>query len=313
MYPAPFPLARLSPTFCQDVVIAISAHLDIDCLLTLRAASRVGDQLLAAEITTRCRKLFRGMLDDYEAFVRELDMTSSVIGSTAALRLLYPSTPQPDEIHVFTPNKLFFHVAAYLVHCEHFALCIPPHASGRRGHFAKLTKNGGTIKLVQSPSASPLEPIVRHWHTGLFAYVSARRFCVPYSSLTSQRHGLINPRSLLNYTHIPHSVREKIHDWKGERWRFTTMMKMTRWSRAQCRGVASIVCAAARRYFGDASCLGGPTLSLDDQEVPTYPYDALEEWTVLWWRSGETYGQACHCEAHVIDPGYRVCLRVTLV
>ncbi|TFK84225.1 hypothetical protein K466DRAFT_496981 [Polyporus arcularius HHB13444] len=314
MYPCSYPFQRLFPDIAQDVAILIAAYVDIEGLLKLRALCRSGDQFLAAELYSRSRTMFRGIIGDYEAFVRELHLTCALVGHEAALHIFYPALGSPDEIHLLAPKRLFFHLIAYLVHREQFSLAVPDGSTTARSRYVILSKGGRTVRVVQSQSPSPLQPIVQNWQTALFAYIAPTQFCNPYSPLTSNMQALFHPGIFARSTDLPASTWAQMAIWKKAGWRFSGRKRDSR-PGAQgtlCGGTPSPTCAAARRFFGDSHCLSGPTRSLADERVLAMPYDALQEWNVVWWRGGRRCSEECHSGAVEVEPGYRVCSRVLL-
>ncbi|TFK82746.1 hypothetical protein K466DRAFT_603419 [Polyporus arcularius HHB13444] len=310
MFPVSFPLHRVFPGLTQDVAIAIASYLDINALVDVRATSHAGDQLLAAEITHRSRRLLGPLLTDYEGFVKELHITGSIIAGQSALHILYPSHPRPPIIVISAPKASFFHILSYLVHCERFTPAFSTPRPTLAGTWVDLTRSGHQIRLVRSPSPSALEPIMTHWHTALFGYLRPGEFCVPYASLTTHRRALVNGRRLGEQGQVPDSIRNLREAWRADGWRIRLFPPST--SRARCTGVASAHCAAARRHFGDAHCLSGPTQSLVHRTAPALRYDAIAEWAVMWWRGGQVCNKACHAGAGEVAPGHRACLYIVM-
>ncbi|KAI0705256.1 hypothetical protein C8T65DRAFT_577701 [Cerioporus squamosus] len=301
---------RVFPGLTQDVTIAVAAYLDINALMDVRATLHAGDQLLAAEITRRSRRFLRPFVEDYVGFVNELHITGSVLSGQSALHILYPWHPPPPIPVVCALKGTFFHTVAYLVHAEHYTPSFSPPRPTLAGTWVDLTRSGCRMRIVCSPSPSPLEPIVCHWHTALFGYLRPAGFCIPYASLTTQKRALINARKLDDDGEVPNNMRDLRRAWRADGWRIWVVAPST--SRVGCRGVASADCATAHRYFGDRHCLSGPTQSLTRRDAPAVRYDAFAEWTVVWWRGGQVCNDKCSGGDERVDPDHRACPCVVL-
>ncbi len=310
MWPVSFPLARVFPGLSNDVAIALAAYLDINTLMDVRGTSRAGDQLLAAEITRRSRRYLHPFVNDYEGFVKELHITGLILSGQSVLHILYPSHPAPAIVVVCAPKQTFFHIVAYLVHCEGYTSSCSPPRPEIAGTWVDLTRPGGQFRIVRSPSPTPLEPLMCHWHTGLFAYLRPGDFCVPYASLTTHQRALVNARRLGDEGQVPDTIRFLRHAWLVKGWRIRVFPPST--SRARCCGVTSPHCAAARWHFGDEHCLSGPTQSLSRRDAPVLAYDVFAEWTVMWWRGGQVCKEKCNGGADRVEPAHRAVLRVVL-
>ncbi|RDX52567.1 hypothetical protein OH76DRAFT_1344992, partial [Lentinus brumalis] len=259
-------------------------------------------------LARRSRSLLRPFLHDYEGFVSKLHITGSVLTGGSALHVLYPSMPAPDDLKVCASKETFFHIVAYLVHCEGYTPKLSRPRPSVSAYYADLTRDGHKIRIVRSPTSSPLHPIVCHWHTGLFGYLSPARFSVPYASLTTNRRALVMGNHMDEDGNMTSSLQDRIRVWQDDGWQITLRPPGSAAERARCRGVASPVCAVGRRHFGDSHCLSGPTHALRHRVLPALAYDCDSEWTVFWWRGGRTCGANCYAGKTMVNAGHRPCL-----
>ncbi|TFK84160.1 hypothetical protein K466DRAFT_602238 [Polyporus arcularius HHB13444] len=308
----PYPPGVFITGLGHDVTLFVSRYLDIRSLGAMRTGGRTGDRYVAAVLSRRLRELVRDFVDDAEGhFIEELHQTNSVVGSLAAAHFLHPlDCRAPSILAIFAPEKQWFHVVAYLVHVEQCHVKIElQQLNARRSkgeRVAILTSSRGKINVVQSRWASPLEPIMNCWQSALYAYVTPTSFCDPYHELTRRKRGLINPRKVFPGLGIPTGqVARLISKWSRRGW--DLVQQAEDWGGSPgCGTPEARYCAGTQRYFGDKFCLTGVIAPVEARDVGRLPYNALEEYTVLWWRGGETCGPTCHSGDTEISSAVRV-------
>ncbi|RDX52565.1 hypothetical protein OH76DRAFT_1345140 [Lentinus brumalis] len=319
MLVVPWPDAPLFPGIDIDTSIALLAHFDIDALVRVRFWNHLGDQYTSATLTRRIAFMLSPAFSDYEAFVHELQLTSSVVGGQAALHVFHPSEPAPRVIAIYTPHRTFFHVLGYLVHQEDFELRITaceasPIADEPPPLEVTLTKGRYSFLLVPGAkeSPTPLHPLVSMWNSALCAYFGPNSFCDAYTGLNEHSRGLIHPSRLALHGQLPADLGALIRTWTARGWALSNTPSA--WVGATpCRGAVSIGCAAAVRFFGDAHCTSGVLLPLGETLPRSVGVDLLQEYSVVWWRGGRTCGGGCHYGETSITGGKRLCLRSVLI
>ncbi|RPD63947.1 hypothetical protein L227DRAFT_561385 [Lentinus tigrinus ALCF2SS1-6] len=298
MYPCDFPSQPLIPPLCTDAVINILDYLDIHELLSIRASSHLGDAYVAAAFSRRVLLLVGKMFDDYAGFVKEMDITCSVIGAEGALNILYPVNPRPFIPQIFTPcGPPWFHIVAYLVYYEGFqARILPRDASGLPlNHyplqFFELRKGPYILDVVPSASDHPAHPLLAQWCTPLLCFVGAKFMSVPYPSLTRQRLALINPRKLLSCRYMHPSLKNIAAQWENDGW--TLGYRPARLGQTCPPPVVGARphsgCAGTLRHFGDRHSLNIiPQAMKQRNSGAVLRKDILSESTVVFWRGGLT-------------------------
>ncbi|TFK84163.1 hypothetical protein K466DRAFT_439612, partial [Polyporus arcularius HHB13444] len=269
--------------------------LDIHALARVRATCSDGDQYVSATLCRRMRMLISPYFTRYWDFVEEMQITGAVIGGEAALSVLHPQLQHPSTLTIFLPNRLFFHMLAYLCAVEGYSAVLATRrgdrdAVQRRTCTAALTRGTRGIELIQSTTHSALYALLGQWNTALPAYITPTRFCDPYPLLTRARRALVDTRHTMcsGLALKPH-LRPLVAEWRKRGW--SVAIHPTVWDprRVRCEQNLHPDCALAVRYFGDKHCVAGPLLPVQRPSMQLRrraKENSVEEYTVIWWRGG---------------------------
>ncbi|KAI0730636.1 hypothetical protein C8Q76DRAFT_792787 [Earliella scabrosa] len=297
MFDIAWPAESFVDAWPADVCILVVQHAEGDALAALAAASAQGAAFVAACLSKRTRNFLRDRISDIDKFAMEIYCTGSVLTDTTALGLLYPSACTPGKLHIASPHYSWFHLVAYLVHCEGFSASMRGGTAerpiGRWAAFANLTKNNVEVEIIQSATDCPLDVVPSLWCTSLMAYMTATTFCVPYAELISQRRAIVTPVTRRLGTRDALKVEEQMDDLTARGWTFGE--EPATWGANWACGVTkSPYCAGAKRYYGDQHCAMGPLVPRTSWNAPVpLRVDLARDYTLMWWRGGQTCSTSC--------------------
>ncbi|RDX39936.1 hypothetical protein OH76DRAFT_1366977 [Lentinus brumalis] len=327
MLTLPTPSVALFSGLPSDISVEIVSHMDVDQLVRLKGTCSLADEYVGAVLHTRSRKLLDHGLRSYDGFIARLVQFRAVVGGIAALCILFPYHGRPPFVDVFVPDDTYDDFMEYLLyeegddeddglpHIPQLSLRPPPRYPPGVSVMYRFSrgdheKGGFSINLVRSTTSSAVLPITSELHTALFNYVSPRGFCSAYTQFNQARLALLNPLRLDEDYVPPKYLRPALAAWCRNGWDLN-LVPLSLPNAGPCRGVASIGCAAATRYFGDRHCAFGRIVPMHLRHMELEPADDSEDTlTVLWWRGGVTCGWPCHSGSRELVPGARVCLRI---
>ncbi|KAJ3008598.1 hypothetical protein NUW54_g2316 [Trametes sanguinea] len=145
-----------SPPIPLQVILQLLQYVDVGTLMTaIRPASRAYASLVSIELRGRQKRLIHQFVHDTSQFIaRILRDCHVVIGGSAALQYICPSTPPPTDYDLYVPSKHANDVLEYLLIVEGYeveldtTICTPTprHASALLYNAVEYT--AGTARIV---------------------------------------------------------------------------------------------------------------------------------------------------------------------
>ncbi|EIW52161.1 uncharacterized protein TRAVEDRAFT_53589 [Trametes versicolor FP-101664 SS1] len=305
------------------MVVTLFDHLPIDSLVRFRSSSKAADFRIGSYMSRKLEAHLRRFVSNTHDFLHELEITCSVVSGSTALAVIFRLSWTPNDLDVYVPRDLFWHVIAYLVNVENYTvsfLDISDYVSKKIHNVGRLSREGGQIiDVIQSESNSPLLPLTTFWNTALMNYVTPNSFCVSYPHLTDAHHALIFEdgvasagKARVPFPREPEELRRK-YELRG----FELHLSPLSWIRtadpsAQCTGIGSALCPLTMRYFGDRHCVTGSLYPLEGRKSKELRVDLLKVFTAVWWRGGQTCGDGCAAAGVWVEGSSYACSRSLL-
>ncbi|KAI1786949.1 hypothetical protein LXA43DRAFT_896998 [Ganoderma leucocontextum] len=307
----------------QHVLHAIFDLLSPIAVAQLAPLSSVLDSAVASYWARDSHILASHFVSDVPRLFDLMDRTGTVFSGSAVVAALYHTYWRAHDLDVYCAADSFQSIVDLFIDFEGYELANPPRhllpagneeyqrGSGIKTGYddhphilqvAVLKKGGLKVDIIQSASASSLEPVACFWTTLVQNFLSPNIICIAYPALNDRGLSLLAPCQLVSMQLPSTETVGRIRKYEDRGYHFATRPTVFN-KEGSCEGIASATCPAAVRFFGDKHCLTLRTQSLLVRNRADRGNDLLRQHNVLWWRGGYTCGAGCGTTGMKIWPG----------